>query len=655
MRFMSSLRQISGVCCLLLIVVACDSYTGPENPVVNPDPPPPQTVTTGSLELDEEFLFKTTGSLRIVVRLLDASSAASQQSRLEFYDISSGDQRELILAGFSQNARFERIVPIPSHIDSVLIRRVYAGIAVDSVKAGVSSLYGGVRILRHNFGPTAGTKTSKNTRQLYSEKHRYTMTDVDREPPAKQSHSAYQKGQVVFQDNMENGTNGWLHLALSASQTDNWQQTSERSASGQFSWRVSPHPSAGSDALQSPFINLTGIEDAILTFKQFYAFDDCGQADFAPDGGRVEISDGSGDWQVLKPVGGYPGVLDAICDNPLAGQEAYVQSSNGWRTAVFDLTPHANQIVYIRFRSAWDCDNCASDAPGWFIDDVAVLSAGADTDGDGIRDEDDDFPSSNTKAFQSWYPAENCFGTIACESDWPSKGDYDFNDLVMQYQYKLITDASGNVVALNGLFRVQAFSCAEQLGFGVRLPFSLSDIASFLGSSGTFLEASTGQAILVVSNDVSSLVTPAAGYTTVNTQEGSPYISAPVLSVLIEFNSPLPSTAFESTPFDPFFYYTAERIREVQMPDTPPVALPPYLGQQDDTSNPSLGRYYRTSKNMGWMLHVPSEWDHPLEGADLLKAFKRFRSWAESNGEEMENWYVSGSDRVNTEWVWRSP
>lgn len=486
MRFMSSTLQISVVCCLLFLFIACDSYTGPENPVVNPEPPP-QTVTTGSLEINEEFLFETTGSLRIVVRLLDASAANNQQSRLEFYNVSTENQRELILSGFSNDARFERIVPIPSHIDSVLIRRVYAGIAVDSVTAAVSSLYGGVRILRHNFGPAAGNKTGNNTRELYAAAKQFPVFEPVHTSRIHKEATTYPKGQVVFFDNMESGTNGWLHLALSASQTDNWQQSSERSASGQISWRVSPHAFAGSDALQSPFINLTGIDNALLTFKQYYSFDDCGQADFAPDGGRVEISDGSGDWQVLDPIGGYPGVLDVICDNPLSGQAAYVQNSNGWQTAVFDLTPYANQIVYIRFRSAWDCDNCASDAPGWFIDDVAVLSAGADTDGDGVRDEDDDFPASNIKAFQSWYPGENCFGTVACESDWPSKGDYDFNDLVMQYQYKLITDALGNVVALNGLFRVQALSCGEPLGFGVRLPFSLSDIAGFLGSAGHFL------------------------------------------------------------------------------------------------------------------------------------------------------------------------
>ncbi|MGH1365677.1 MAG: LruC domain-containing protein [Calditrichia bacterium] len=640
----------------LLILLGCDTYTGPANSGGDPDPAPSET-TTGTIRLDDDFSFDTTTQLRIVVRLLDAPSAPEQQSRLELFKIGSSGTRDHLLSGYSDNALFERVISVPSHLDSLLLRRIYAGIVVDSVKTSVGSLYGGFRLLRHNFGVAAPSAKVKNATKPY-QSVRFERTSYQQKTQISDRNNVSTKmpaGQVVFSDNMESGPNGWTHMSLSGSQVDNWAQSADRSASGQVSWRVTPHSSEGSDALQTPFINLFGIENAVLSFNHYYAFDDCGEQLFAPDGGRVEISNGNGNWTPLKPVGGYPYLLDAICENPLAGNPAYARSSKGWEKAVFDLSDHANQLIYLRFRSAWDCDNCSSDAPGWFIDDVVITTAGADSDNDGVRDEDDDFPASAERAFQSWFPGSQQFAAVACESDWPDRGDYDFNDLVMQYQYRKITNASGQIVALNALFRVQAIGCLDTLGFGVRLPFLASDISSFVGSTGTFLESSTGQAVLIVSNEVNSLVSPAAGFNLVNTEAGSPHISAPVLSAVIEFATPVLPEVLRNAPYDPFLFHSVDRIREVHMPDYPPVTSTSYLGQREDTSDPSIGRYYRTSKNMGWLLHMPSDWAHPIEGTDLLKAYRRFQSWAESGGVERPNWYLKDADSVNEEWVWELP
>jgi hypothetical protein len=73
-------------------------------------------------------------------------------------------------------------------------------------------------------------------------------------------------------------------------------------------------------------------------------------------------------------VGGkkYGGVISINFNSPLAGQQAYVQSSHGYVSTRLNLTPVANQSVRFRWRSA--SDNLVASPLGWLVDDVRVYS-----------------------------------------------------------------------------------------------------------------------------------------------------------------------------------------------------------------------------------------------------------------------------------------
>jgi hypothetical protein len=55
-----------------------------------------------------------------------------------------------------------------------------------------------------------------------------------------------------------------------------------------------------------------------------------------------------------------------------------------------------------------------------------------DTDGDGIQDQM--IPLDPAVAFELFTPSKYGTGTIAFEDLWPSYGDYDFNDVALNYQ-----------------------------------------------------------------------------------------------------------------------------------------------------------------------------------------------------------------------------
>ena len=183
---------------------------------------------------------------------------------------------------------------------------------------------------------------------------------------------------IIFYDDMESGINGWSHYSTHTNEIDQWGQTTLRSSSAITSWNVSQHSSFGSDALQSPAIDLSGVEDAMLTFNHWYNFDDCsGNPTFEPDGGIVEISiDVGSTWTQVFPVDGYPYTLDDICSNPLAFYDAYSHDGGDgslFIPAFFDLTPFTGNDILIRFHAGWDCGNCGGNE-GWYIDDVTVYS-----------------------------------------------------------------------------------------------------------------------------------------------------------------------------------------------------------------------------------------------------------------------------------------
>ncbi len=95
----------------------------------------------------------------------------------------------------------------------------------------------------------------------------------------------------------------------------------------------------------------------------------------------------------------------------------------------------------------------------------------SDNDGDGIPDDEDDYPDDPGRAFNNFYPASN-YGSLAFEDLWPGKGDYDFNDLVLDYRFTLVTNASNKISDIKADFVIKAIGAGFSNGFGFQLPNS---------------------------------------------------------------------------------------------------------------------------------------------------------------------------------------
>jgi len=275
-----------------------------------------------------------------------------------------------------------------------------------------------------------------------------------------------------------------------------------------------------------------------------------------------------------------------------------------------------------------------------------------DTDGDGILDIFDEYPEDPELAFNNYYSSSNHYGTLAFEDLWPSTGDYDFNDLIVDYNFNRITNAQNDVVKLIGKFVVRAIGASFHNGFGFEMTgVSPSDIEYITGqnllhniistnANGT--EAGQTHATVMVFDD-------AWDHGHGNTRMSQDFITPDTMTIELKLNSPMDVDDFGMAPFNPFIFVNGERGREVHLADYSPTDLVDnsYFGSYSDDSNPVAGRYYKTENNLPFGLNIASPYDYAIEKAANNTAHLKFIPWVESSGSSYRDWYMDKSGYRN--------
>lgn len=315
-------------------------------------------------------------------------------------------------------------------------------------------------------------------------------------------------------------------------------------------------------------------------------------------------------------------------------------SDNDFNDAVFYLT--ANPITAIS------------------TNNVAPIDTPVDADGDGVNDVYDEFPLDNRYAYDYVYPSETTFGSFAFEDQWPNVGDYDFNDLVVDYQYHQIANATNRLVKIDAEYVVQAVGAGFKNGFGIQLNLLPSNIASVTGSrfkhnlfniqsNGT--EANQSKAVIIVTDDVHSGFD---GYGFINTDAGLPTQDPDTIMIQINLNGNFAMTAAGNAPFNPFLVINQTRGREVHIPGYAPTDLADasYFGNGNDNTQPSKNIYYRSKEGLPWGMNLPEPFAYPLEKDDIRNAHNYFEPWANSQGFSYMDWYMNKSGYRNNNHIY---
>jgi LruC domain-containing protein len=276
----------------------------------------------------------------------------------------------------------------------------------------------------------------------------------------------------------------------------------------------------------------------------------------------------------------------------------------------------------------------------------AVDSKIKDKDNDGVPDDKDEYPEDKSRAFNNYYPAKSQTGTLAFEDLWPSKGDYDFNDMIVDYNYNQITNGANKVVAVYAELTPRAKGAHYSNAFGIEFNTTPENVKSVtgqsitngylnIGSNGT--ENNQSKAVVIAFDNAYDFLK------TYNTIIGQTYYTPKTLKINIEFVTPIDPIAFGSAPYNPFIIINKTRGKEVHLPTLAPTSLADLslLGTVDDNSNIALGKYYTSDKYLPWAINIPVTFDYPAEKEDIRKAFLFFNKWSESKGLTNKDWYVN--------------
>ncbi|OOQ56705.1 LruC domain-containing protein [Mucilaginibacter pedocola] len=294
---------------------------------------------------------------------------------------------------------------------------------------------------------------------------------------------------------------------------------------------------------------------------------------------------------------------------------------------------------------------------------VQPIDQPKDTDGDGVTDTFDQFPTDPTRAYVSYYPSKTTFGSLVFEDLWPATGDYDLNDLVVGYRYKTVTNAKNNVVEMYADYNVKAAGASFINGFGVQFPFSPAAVKSVSGQkmignyiqqSGNGTESNQSKAVIIPFDNYQAIIKRPGGYY-INTQNEAPVIKGDTVHIYMSFNSPISASTLGTAPFNPFLISNQRRGYEVHLPDNAPTDLADkkLFSTLQDNTNTGLNRTYKSKNAWPYALNFSEQFDYPVEGSAINKSYNYFLQWAKSGGSLHKDWYLDVPGNRNSSLIYK--
>jgi len=298
------------------------------------------------------------------------------------------------------------------------------------------------------------------------------------------------------------------------------------------------------------------------------------------------------------------------------------------------------------------------------------IASVSDLDKDGVVDLEDAYPEDSYRAFNNFYPAKD-WGSLGFEDLWPSKGDFDFNDLVVDYQFNIVTDARNEIVEIKGRFSTRAIGASfhNALGFSLMKVPSASVIRiknsfEFANSRNYFVFANNGVeteqtwATIIVYEDAFKVLPHPGSGPGVNTSIGAPYVEPGIVEVLVTLKEdgvaagdPINFLDWDQDNFNFFMVVKVDEGRgiEVHLPDQMPTDLADrsLFGTRDDASRLDSKYTYRSRNNLPWAINLLTPFAYPIEKSDVINTYLKFGFWAETGGQQYRDWYMDRNGYTN--------
>ncbi len=294
---------------------------------------------------------------------------------------------------------------------------------------------------------------------------------------------------------------------------------------------------------------------------------------------------------------------------------------------------------------------------------VNAVDKPVDTDGDGVNDTYDMFPTDPLRAYINYYPSASTFSSVAFEDTWPNTGDYDLNDLIIDQQYKIINNGANKTVEIYANYVLRASGGSYGNGFGIQFPFASSAVTSVSGSRVTNgniasigtngCETGQSKAVIIPFDNFFTVMSSSKGY--INTDPNTAFVKPDTIKMLVKLASPLTVAQVGMAPFNPFIICNKTRGIEAHLPGELPTdkANKFLFNTAKDNTTPLLNRYYKTATNLPFGICIPTRFDYPIEGKSISSIYLNFVKWAESGGTSYPDWYQDSTGYRSTNYFYK--
>ncbi len=588
--------------------------------------PEPNKPTMEDLNIPDGFTFESTREVTVTVKMPDAVSFEDMRSRFDIYTANPDEGGKLITSGsFDVNGEWTGNIRIPTALTEIYVETIAGAItvAVDEGNGGLKE--GGVII---DFGDDYGYDPPDTTEP--GNKAFFAGTTGAKLPAKILNGRNNLVGNADFENNDFGIINYWyLYHPIDG----RWYFTQYR---GSMEW----YDDGGNHVIRSPY-----------SIPYYYY----GGAAQMIDAGPGDVITFSAD---IKSEGNNNSLYAYLYIIPFNSSNhalayynvRYYSPSSTWvNKTVVATMPSGTAYCKILI---WNNDYSANGSI--YFDNVVVTGPVTDSDGDGVDDDLDDYPNDPERAFNVYYPNSTDWGTFAYEDLWPGKGDYDFNDLVLDYHFKSVLNSSNQLVEFFTDYSVRAVGASLENGFGFMLGGDPANVASVTGTNLTenYITLAANGTEQNQSNTVVILFDNAfenigsSGSTFINTKPDVPYVDPDTNQLHVLYSTPADVTTTGTAPYNPFLIVDKDRGKEVHLAGQVPTDLvdTAYFGQWFDDSDPATGKYYQSATNLPWAIDLPVSFDYPVEQVQILNAYTHFQQWAESGGADYPDWYedISG-------------
>lgn len=229
------------------------------------------------------------------------------------------------------------------------------------------------------------------------------------------------------------------------------------------------------------------------------------------------------------------------------------------------------------------------------------------------------------------HPTNYWYGTLAFEDAWPKKGDYDFNDVVIKYEYGIELNYQSKVTGIYLKFTPLAMGATTSNGFGIEIPV----LSSYLNRN--IVEAGNeGYATIIVFHNGREAF-PGSNGVYVNTHEGgSPVHKGTSFIYHLNLKEPLDMVQsgmrdVKVEEFNPFIFVN-RRAHEIHLTNKAPTKFmdTTLFNREDDRSIPASGYYYHMDNTYPWVVDIPRKeassgaWHYPYEQVPVTSAYKKY-------------------------------